>query len=252
MNITIYIPSYQSHDYFYQMLNNFLSYEKHDTRIRVYVTKPLDKERVINPKDNLVTFYQFNPDIKCDLVHQYYNHVIEDNGKYELYIYCEDDILIPEKVIDTFLEENKKLPDDAVIGLLRYELYNGSKHLDEFHPHSNSHSIEPQMRQINGRWYFTTENVHQACWTLEQRNLNKVLVDGKFIFDWGDTLEDAASNPYKSNKWPGKPNSLDKLWPVDNLDNLLIHHLSNRYAQTDQRFLTIEQLNEKAKSAIPK
>ena len=72
--------------------------------------------------------------------------------------------------------------------------------------------------------------------------LKKFISNDQFTLNLGPGLEAAASNFYKSSQWPGLPNSLEKVYPVDKLEHLLIHHASNKHTKTNTEFLTFDQL----------
>ncbi len=142
------------------------------------------------------------------------------------------------------------MPDDTVIGLLRYELIAGKKRLVEWSKHSNTHSAVPFLVLVNNRLYFTGENVHQASFIIEARNLKQIVKDNQFVFNWidcGDNAnsnENATTNLYRG-KWPGSPQGLIKVYPVTDLDRLLIHHMPNKYA--NDGFTDFEELRERVR-----
>lgn len=256
MKIAIYIPSYNLSDYFYKVIKNFMNFKTHEVHIKTYTINPLDLKQTfnkvtINDNNFSITPFHFDASIKQGLAFKYRDHLIEDKDKYDLFVYCEDDILINESVINTFIEENKQLSDEEVIGVLRYEAFIGGKYLTEFdETTAHTHSLTPVIKEINNRKYFSTENVHQGCWILERRNLNKILIDNEFVFKWGELSkfgeisEDAASNVY-GGKWPGTSKGLNRIIPIDKVDNLLVHHLSNKYIKKCDSIWSINKLKEK-------
>src|ERR1700757_4866320 len=117
--IAIYIPTYDLKNYFYKIISNFFNYKNYEVNLFVYTVKLIDTKFWDKNINWQIT--QCNPSIKQGLTFKYLNQLLEDKDKYDLFIYTEDDILIQENVIDTFLAENQYLSDNEVIGALRYE-----------------------------------------------------------------------------------------------------------------------------------
>ena len=231
--ILTFIPSYGTNnsDYLKLILKELNSIDTHKIDIILYTTEDYD----FIGSD--IDVRKYNRDIKLGLTHEYKSDLLKNIDNYDLFLYLEDDILFTHENLITFENENKYLPDNYVIGLIRYEEHNGKKYLNEMCKNSGQHSAIPVVGQTGGRYYFSIENVHQGSFILERRNIKKLMSDNKFIINFGESLEDAASNFYKG-KWPGSFNGLNKIYPSDSIDNLMIHHLPNKHSKWESLNLT--------------
>ena len=236
-NILCYIASFTNHSDFYKVLETVQSYKKYKVDIIIYTTEPIYPNHLT---DNVKVF-NYDKSIKENLVTQHRSHILTSINDYDLFLYLENDIIINESTIDTFIEENSILDDNTTVGFIRYEDCNGKKYLNEFMP-GCTHNHLPKFKNINDKTYFTLCNVHQGCYLLEQRHLKKFISNNQFTLNLGPGLEAAASNFYKSDLWPGLPNALEKVYPVNKLEQLLIHHASNKHTKTNTGFLTFDQL----------
>lgn len=241
MKIKCYIPSYSCPEYFYKVVNTFASYH-HDVTFILYVASDVDPKRL---PQNKCDIRKFDPSIGHGLVHQYYDDIKKDIDNYDIFIYSEDDIEILPETFDLFLKLNRELDDEHVVGFMRYEIYEGRYYMNEFQP-GTPHSIAPQPQKINNKWYVSYQNVHQGCFILEKRNLKKLLSNPEFVSGWPNNkvmLEDAATNVYKST-WPGTPNGLQRVCPVNEVKNLIIHHLSDRHTKISRNYLELNQVEQ--------
>jgi hypothetical protein len=235
--ILCYIASFTNHSEFYKVLETVLSYKKYKLDVIIYTTDPVNPIYLLNN----VKVITYDKSIKENLVTEHRKHIPISINDYDLFLYLENDIIINESTLDTFIEENSLLDDNTTVGFIRYEDCNNKKYLNEFMP-GCTHNHLPTFKTINNKLYFTLNNVHQGCYLLEQRHLKKFISNNQFTLNLGPGLEAAASNFYKSNLWPGLPNTLEKVYPVDKLEQLLIHHASNKHTKTNTGFLTFDQL----------
>lgn len=237
--ILCFIASYHNIEEFYRVLHTTLSYQNYDVDIIVYTTEAVNPEYL---KSNVsVKYYSKEIGHYLTCLHRY--DILPNIEKYDMFLYLENDIVINEATINTFVHENYLLPSDHSIGFIRYEECNSKRYLNEFMPNS-SHNHLPKYKILNNRKYFYTENVHQGCWLLEKRNLLQLVKHDPLRFDLNfvNNLEAAASNFYRSDMWPGLPNSINKVYPIDCIDQLFIHHASNKHTQTNRGFMTDVEL----------
>src|SRR5574337_1188930 len=92
---------------------------------------------------------------------------LEDYG---LFIYSEDDILITQKNIESFLQLTKVLPEEQISGFLRYELdSNGNTWYPDFlGPY---HWLPASVRKADRFTVAEFSNVHSACYVLTRDQL---------------------------------------------------------------------------------
>lgn len=147
---------------------------------------------------------------------------------YDLFIYSEDDTLIREKNLQTFLELSAVLPDNEIPGFLRFERSPDSElNYPEIHGHFH---WDPSSVRVRGNYtlaFFTNE--HSACYVLTRHQLRRAIDSGGFLLKpysrKYDLLCTAATDPYTQC-------GLQKLICVSQIDDFLIHHLPNKYCGT--------------------
>jgi Cyclopropane fatty acid synthase and related methyltransferases len=145
---------------------------------------------------------------------------------FDLFVYSEDDILITEKNLRSFLKVSENVQEDELPGFIRFESDADGQisYPDvQFHFHWTPTSVV--SRGLYKLANFT--NDHAACYALTQPQLRKALVSGGFLIgpqEWRyDLLCSAATDPYTRC-------GFTKLIPISHLDDFLVHHLSNKYA----------------------
>lgn len=142
--------------------------------------------------------------------------------QFDYILYNENDNFISKENLFEFFYWNSFLEKyNKCCGFIRYEINNDG----------NRYIVDPNgiigLIEIGGIKFFSIKNIHSGCWLLSkeqykqkiEKNINKI----------GITLEDRASNIYKSNFWPGTDWGIEKFFPCDKYLKLLIHHMPNKY-----------------------
>lgn len=150
----------------------------------------------------------------------------ERAGKYDLFIYSEDDIVITEKNVRAFLEVTAALQQDEIAGFLRFEQgENGEKSYPDIHENFHWDSTSVRVRGPYTLAHFTNE--HAACYVLTQNQLRMAIQSGGFLVDPHEEMYDllctAATDPYTQC-------GFKKLVPVSHIEAFTVHHASNKYA----------------------
>ena len=165
-----------------------------------------------NFKQKNVNQFILDSQIGVDLTLQPYlflhqNPEIVDNVDYILY--NENDNFISNENFKEFIYWNNFLEKyDKCCGFIRYEINdNGEKFI-----------LDPDKRAINileidNIKFFNVENIHSGCWLLSKNQFKNHIQNN--IQNIGFTLEDRASNVYKSTIYPGSHWGIEKLFPVD-------------------------------------
>lgn len=153
--------------------------------------------------------------------------------EYGLFMHQENDTLITEENIKSFIEGQSRLPLEQVHGFIRYEEYQDEKYLIDMHK-NNAHTVG-QFRDDK----LVVDNVHQGGWIVTRDQLQYL---HQAEIEYGSTLEDSCSNFYKSDKWPGTTKGLQKYIFRDLIETSLIHHLPNKYIATDKNYLKVSEL----------
>lgn len=148
---------------------------------------------------------------------------------YDLFIYSEDDTLILESNIQAFVRVSKVLPDNAIVGFIRFERgKDGAVSYPEVHGHFH---WEPESVQSIGEYHFARfTNDHSACYVITREQLRCAIASGGFLVErWEgkyDLICTAATDPYTQC-------GFNKLLCISHLEDFLVHHLSGKYSGTD-------------------
>jgi 2-polyprenyl-3-methyl-5-hydroxy-6-metoxy-1,4-benzoquinol methylase len=148
--------------------------------------------------------------------------------RYDLFLYSENDHLITEGNIRSFLEVSAVLNEDEIAGFLQFErASDGSRTYPGVHAHFH---WDPSSVQVRGEYVFAHfTNEHSGCYILSQRQLKQAIHSGGFLVEphtgkYG-MLESATTDPYTRC-------GFRKLICISHLDSFLVHHLPNKYADT--------------------
>ncbi|MGE3327839.1 MAG: glycosyltransferase [Acidimicrobiia bacterium] len=144
---------------------------------------------------------------------------------YDLFIYSEDDTLITQKHVDSFLWATSVLPPTSIAGFLRSEKTpDGTLSCSTVHNHF--HWIPESACVHGGQIWAEFSNPHSGSFILTRAQLRKAIESGGFIANPHaaryDMLVTAATDPYTSC-------GFNKLICVSRLDDFLLPHLSNKY-----------------------
>lgn len=147
---------------------------------------------------------------------------------YDLFIYSEDDTLITETNIRAFLDVSIALPEDEILGFLRFELApDGTPNYPEVHGHYHWDPATVRRREQNTLAFFTCE--HSACYLLTRQQLQVAIHSGGFLVEPHkgkyDLLCSAATDPYTQC-------GFTKLICISRIKEFLVHHLPNKYVGT--------------------
>ena len=263
MKILVCIAHYgtSNREHLHRVLSEFDSYKKYEVTVTLFVTDPVDTAPYKNIK---VMQNLFDRSIGTMLTREHKKVMAGLVNDYDLFIYDEDDILITEKNIDTFLYIQKAFNDtNYVCGFLRYELKPNDpyKFLVDCHPahtiHRRTSNILYQKSLfIKGMEYFEPTNIHQGCYILTKDLLKRCIDSGNYISDafYAGQRESDASGVYVFC-------GLTKVISKDSMKDLLVHHLSNKYVTThplytkelvvdDEKLLKMSNLQTKTLAVI--
>jgi len=145
----------------------------------------------------------------------------ERTGEYELFVYSEDDILITERNIETFLEISRILPDDEIAGFVRAETDpTGTLYYDP--PHAHFHWDPDSVRSRGEQTFAFYTNEHSACFILTQQQLRRAIQSGGFLVQPHTGKYDfecsASTDPYTQC-------GFRKLICLSRLDDFTVRHL---------------------------
>jgi len=149
----------------------------------------------------------------------------EQADNYDLFLYSEDDILVTERHIRSFLSVSEELAAEEVAGFLRFEeATDGRLNYPDWHAHFHWDCSSVRSRGEYVVAHFSNE--HAACYLLTQSQLKAAIQSGGFLVDPHEEKYDllcaAATDPYTQC-------GMTKLIPVSHIDDFTVHHMSNKY-----------------------
>jgi 2-polyprenyl-3-methyl-5-hydroxy-6-metoxy-1,4-benzoquinol methylase len=145
--------------------------------------------------------------------------------EYDLFIYSEDDMLVTETNINTFLKLTGCLPENAIFGFLRYEVdAYGKRYFPD--AHRRFHWVLNSVERHGGEIFARYKNDHSAVYMLTKNQLRTAIDSGGFLVsphegDY-DMRESAATDPYTQC-------GFRRLLCISHLSDILIHHMPNVY-----------------------
>lgn len=144
---------------------------------------------------------------------------------YDLFLYSEDDTLIEQRHLDTFVALNAQLPEHLIPGFMRFEVAPGGNR-----SYCTVHSFyrwDPASTFRSGNLAFARfTNDHSACYALTRPQLDRALASGGFLVQPHqgryDMLVSAATDVYTNC-------GFKKVLCVDRIEDQLVHHMPNVY-----------------------
>ena len=222
MRLLISIANYGDHQlhYLQRTLDNFTGYE-YETSMVIDTT--VDVSHVMPGKRN-VAQRMFERSVGPSLPFKHREYFAKNIANYDLFLYTENDHLIPQHAIDFIVNESEELEDDEIMGFMRYETENGVCYLNDLDiatPISKFHAWKK-----GENIFFTPHILHSGCYLLTQKQLGHAIDSGGYltkphIGPYG-MLEQGASDVYTQCGFKSKFLPL----PVD---PVLIHHMPNKY-----------------------
>jgi len=226
-------------------LTEYNSFQDYKIDCHLFLTQPID----ITPYPNIrFIIHTFSALLGQGLVLEHKRVMIDSVGRYDYYLYSEDDIFITENNIKEWEKFQSKIPNPFSCGFLRYENKSVSdyKFLFDTHP---THSVHRQGagKIVKEKFLFGEDeyvdlyNIHQGCYLITNSILETVVSSGKYdecVNLYVGTLEAGASDVYYKC-------GITRVLPTKNIKGLLVHHMSDKYVKKLPEFYTEEStMNE--------
>ncbi len=144
---------------------------------------------------------------------------------YDLFLYSEDDVLIRQRNIEAYLEMTSLLPDDYIVGFLRYEEgIDGRWCCPDVH--AFCHWVPGSVRQFGSNVFARLTNEHSACYLLTRAQLRRAIASGGFLVPphqgFYDLLCTAATDPYTQC-------GFTRVLCLTRIEDFMVHHLPDAY-----------------------
>ncbi len=242
LKISVHIPLYvdtkkkrQMHN-FKKVCRSFLKISK-KTEIFVHSNKKFKNE---NKKIKFI-LHDFKNDHPYKLTWYCRKLMFKQKNSYDVFIYCEDDILFTNKNFNYWLKfKNKCLKNNFNLGFLRIEINKKTKTLYS----ADQVKKSKFYTLIENKKYIILDNPHYAFWIFDKKEFNEFVKTKYFKFNWklvsisgvllirematlgwhGTNLNGKDMERYKATVIPLVDNKLDK--------NSFVRHLSNNYSES--------------------
>jgi 2-polyprenyl-3-methyl-5-hydroxy-6-metoxy-1,4-benzoquinol methylase len=197
------------------------TYQRMNLDVTIFVLSEAPKD--LGPDVNVVVGLPSKNPWSLPFAHK---DLFADNvGRYDLFVYSEDDMEVTEENIQAFLRVTPELDDDEIAGFIRYEVdQSGNWSLPDVH---GIYHWKPETVKSRGSCTVAEfSNEHAAFYILTQSQLRRAIASGGFLRlpyeSRHDMLCSAATDPYTSC-------GFRKVICISALKEFLIHHLPNRY-----------------------
>jgi len=164
--------------------------------------------------------------------------IYENKGKYDLYIFCEADVLITYKNIKYWLQATNDLPLDIYAGFMRYEIdeasnkpYPANRSYNDMHHQRNPWVWDYDSVFVHkGIAYAQFTNTHQACLVFNDAQLD--FIHSKMDISDINHINPNVNFPHNALERVDMdifPFFRKKVLPISRFDDCLVHHVQNRY-----------------------
>lgn len=227
MKILISIATYGTKNckFLKRVVECYNSFNNHDITVHIHGT--------IDPQLPDSKFIEHvNP---ANTVYFHRNEFVDNLNKYDLFIFSEDDILVNEHTVNTYLKYDSKLPLNCTLGFLRFEQIREDaniKYLIDMWKVPGHPIGEPDIK-IENESYFSVINPHQSCYILTRDKLKYVIENSNYLIDYntlGTNILEAASSGIFI-EWYHGTGVLKKLLPtnIQVLEQCLVEHLPGNH-----------------------
>ena len=243
--ISVHIPLYLKKPYNKRKLKNFNKVCKsllslsNKSQIFVHTNKKLKSKN----KKIKYFYYNFKKDHPFKLTWYCRNLMKSQKNDFDIFIYCEDDILFNKKNFYYWLKhKNICIKNNYNLGFLRFEINKKDKNF------YSTDQVEQSSKYLNlsKKKYLVLANSNCSFWMYDKKEFNDFIKTKFYNFNWrwisisnilliremaavgwhGENMNGLSMNRYKATVVPFKNNKLD--------DGSLIRHLSDNYANAPQ------------------
>jgi hypothetical protein len=150
--------------------------------------------------------------------------IVDRCDDYDLYIFNENDQLITQENIETFLKINSVLPQHYLVGFVQYEIENNRKYFPAFHIPFKW--IKNSQISFDEYTFARHQNCHQASFVLTHKQLTVAMKNLNFN---RDNKVSRYNDPERVGTDIYHCSGFTKLICISHFDKLLIHHLPDKY-----------------------
>lgn len=198
-----------------------------------------DREKPVNGAEVLAGLPTSNP---YSLPFAHRKLFAENADKYDLFIYTEDDTLLTAAHIEAFLEVQRHLDEDQIVGFVRSETSpDGQRFITSIHHHFRW--LPETTVERGGELFAELSNLHSGCFIATRAQLRRALQSGGFLVPPHDEsygmLESAASDIYRQC-------GLRRFICVSRIHDFIVPHLANKYF--GEMGITVSELEQQIRA----
>ena len=257
--ISAHIPLYLKKPYNKKKIKNFKKVCKSLLKLSNKTQIFVHSNQKFKNKNKKITYfyYNFKKDHPFKLTWYCRNLMKSQKNIFDIFIYCEDDILFDKKNFNYWLKhKNTCIKNNYNLGFLRFEINKKDKNL------YSTDQVEQSSKYLNlsKKKYLVLANSYCAFWIYDKKEFNNFIKTKFYNFNWrwisisnilliremaavgwhGENMNGLSMNRYLATIVPFQKNKLDS--------GSLIRHLSDKYANIPQGSfgtLKISQLSHK-------
>jgi hypothetical protein len=159
---------------------------------------------------------------------------------YDIFMYIEDDILVPKKALEYWLKYNEDLISESYnLGFVRIETYNNEEYITDLYGEQMDRLIK-----INGVEYcINDKNPYCAFWIYNKDEFNNFINSRFYYLESIPKLYDIRELSAFGLHGNGFPWYINTVIPIENgilTDACKIYHMPNNYVDGGTKFATIK------------
>lgn len=167
---------------------------------------------------------------------------LDNADRYDLFIYTEDDTLLTPAHVQAFLDVQRHLREDEILGFLRSETSaDGRRYITSVNHHFRWRPESVEMR--GGELFAQFSNEHSGLFVATRPQLARAIASGGFMVEPHDEmygmLESAASDIYRQC-------GLRRVLCVSRIHEFILPHLANKYF--DRMGVSVEELDRQVRA----
>lgn len=252
--------------YLVEVLDSFNNFDtdKYEIDLTIYCTAEYD----VSQFTNLNIDQKLYPEnITVLLSWQHRDDFIASRNDYDLFLHCENDTLITQAHVESFLKIQKTLPDErSICGFMLTEIKNGVRYPFQQSTRWFAPVINENVKTKDDL-FINFKNIQQAFYLMTKKQFNTLLDENLYTpttehpdrdfcdgrnthsaklpnnFYWGDERGYIRSQPSAASEIYSK-GRFKKLISLKHFDELFVMHLSNDYVNGKNRFDYKECISE--------
>lgn len=150
--------------------------------------------------------------------------IYDKRNEYDLFIFNENDHLITQQNVETYLQLSEYVPQDYLVGFFQYELGNDTRYYPGYH--GNYHWKKHSSIYFGPHVFAQFTNHHQASFLVTKKQLSKIIKNIDFFKENKLSKYNRAERVSTDVYYVA---GFTKLICISRFSEIQIHHLPNKY-----------------------